>query len=259
MARLPAIFIGHGSPHNLVERNPFTDDLRKFRLELPTPQAIVLISAHWTTKGTLFTADQAPKQIFDFYGFPKRLYDVIYEPPGQPELAITLAQHLGDRRSSVSQDWGIDHAATIPLVHLFPKANVPVVEMSLDMSLPPPAHYQLGKELARFREDGVLFIGSGNLIHTFRELAPSWDAEPFEWAVHHDERQWRAIQENDVEALVHFERDPVSRRAFQTTEHYLPLLYVLGMRSEGDMLRQVHQGFQHGSISHRSVILEDSS
>lgn len=255
MPRMPALFIGHGSPFNLIRDNPFTADLRKLREELEVPSAIVLISAHWASVRPLFTAENNPKQIFDFYGFPQELYDVKYRPPGDPELAKELADQLS-LGSSLSHDWGIDHAATIPLVHLFPHADVPVVEMSLAIGRSPEAHYELGRELSRYRDRGVLFIGSGNLIHTFREMAPGWDAIPFEWAVEHDRRQWRAIEQGDVEALVHYQRDPVSSRAFQTIEHYLPMLYILGMRAEDDEVRSVHEGFQHGSISHRSFIVE---
>jgi 4,5-DOPA dioxygenase extradiol len=257
MSRMPALFIGHGSPFNLIMDSPFTRDLQKLRDQLDKPTAIVLISAHWMTRGTQFTADERPKQIFDFYGFPKKLYDAKYEPNGNPELAKDLAGALSEIDASISYEWGIDHAATIPLIHLFPEAEVPVVEMSLDMSLGPEGHHQLGKKLSNFRNRGVLFIGSGNLIHTFRELEQEWDATPYEWAKDYDARQWKLIEENDQEMLVHFESDPISRRAFQTTEHYLPLLYILGMRMKNDNLRCIHDGFQHGSISHRSFIFED--
>jgi 4,5-DOPA dioxygenase extradiol len=255
---MPVLFIGHGSPFNLVMDNPFTRDLKILRDQLDEPKDIVLISAHWMTNGTRFTADEGPNQIFDFYGFPKKLYNVKYHPQGNPGLAKDLAA-LSDKDSSISYEWGIDHAATIPLVHLFPDAKIPVVEMSLNMSLDPEGHHQLGKRLSNFREKGVLFIGSGNLIHTFRELQQEWDAAPFDWVKDYDAIQWKAIERNDQEALVHFERDPVSRRAFQTTEHYLPLLYILGMRTKNDSLRCIHEGFQHGSISHRSFILEDQT
>ncbi|MBI0583551.1 MAG: dioxygenase, partial [Methanomassiliicoccus sp.] len=183
--------------------------------------------------------------------------DVKYNPPGNPELARELADHLKGSASSISHDWGIDHAATIPLAHLFPDAEVPVVEMSLAIDQPPELHYDLGRELSRFRERGILFIGSGNLIHTFREMAGEWDARPFQWAMDYDQRQWNAIVKNDHEALVHFERDLTSARAFQTVEHYLPMLYILGMRTKGDEVRCVHEGFQHGSISHRSFMVEE--
>jgi 4,5-DOPA dioxygenase extradiol len=254
---MPALFIGHGSPFNLIMDNPFTKDLRMLRDQLDKPKAIVLISAHWMTSGTQFTVDDRPKQIFDFYGFPKRLYDAKYEPRGDPGLAKDLVNALSNTNASVSNEWGIDHAATIPLIHLFPDANVPVVEMSLDMSLSPERHRQLGKTLSDFRDKGILFVGSGNLIHTFRELKQEWDTAPFDWAKDYDAMQWKAIEENSQETLVHFERDPISRRAFQTTEHYLPMIYILGMRRENDNLRCIHEGFQHGSISHRSFIFEE--
>ena len=222
---------------------------------MPVPRAIVCISAHWNTIGTMFTENQDPPQIFDFYGFPEELYEVKYAPPGQPKVAKELAKGLSSFNSQTSMQWGIDHAATIPLVHLYPEANVPVIEMSIDMRLPADQHVRVGEILGRFRDEGILFIASGNLIHDFRELQPRWDSRPLSWAEEYSDHLERSLLDGDIDGLVHYEKHPLSSRAFQTPDHYLPLLPILGMKRKEDELNIIHKGIQYGSISHLSFTI----
>jgi 4,5-DOPA dioxygenase extradiol len=248
-----AYFIGHGSPFNLIQENPFTRDLRRLAKVLRKPRAVVIISAHWLTSGTCLTAPDRPEQIFDFYGFPRELYEVRYPAVGDAGIAKEISRAVPNGILRLSDEWGIDHAAVIPLIHMFPKADVPVVELSVDMHKPAQYHYDLGRALAPLRDEGIMFVGSGNLVHTFRELNWDSDVAAFPWAVEFDGLLKRAILAGDHKALIHYERWTASRRAFQTPDHYLPLLYIIGMQREGEVVTFVHEGFQHGSISHRSL------
>jgi 4,5-DOPA dioxygenase extradiol len=251
-ADLPVFFIGHGSPMNLVATNQFTADLKTLQKELPIPQAIVVISAHFLTRGTMITGSNRPKQIFDFYGFPKELYEIKYEPPGSSAIAKDICASVANFSIQPTPEWGIDHAATIVLQYLFPKADIPVLELSIDLHQSAEYHYRLGQELAKLRGKGILFIGSGNMIHTFQELDWNQDAKPFAWAIKFDEKQKTALVTRNHDALIHFERWKESYRAFQTPDHYFPMLTILGMQQPEESLRWVHEGIQHGSISHRS-------
>ncbi len=252
MAGAKAYFIGHGSPFNLVKSNPFTMDLDALAKTLQRPKAVVVISAHFLTRGSMVTASDHPRQINDFYGFPKELYEVRYPARGDSRIARMLIESVSGNRVLPSDEWGIDHAATIPLMHMFPDADVPVLELSVDLYRPAKYHFDLGRALAPVREKGVMFVGSGNLVHTFRELDWSDNVDPFPWAVKFDGLLKKAIIARDHESLVDYERIPGSNRAFQTPDHYLPMLYILGMQGKDESVRFFHEGFQHGSISHRS-------
>jgi len=251
---MPALFFGHGSPFNLFQENPFTDSLRALGSNLPEPRAIVVISAHWVTQGTQLTLDDNPKMIYDYYGFPPKFYEYVYPAKGNKQNAEEIIDFL-PKIIKPSLEWGIDHAATIVLEHLFPKANFPVIELSLNYWKPPEYHFELGKKLKFLRDIGIMFIGSGNLIHTFREV----DFEnqyglPTPWAEELDMLHKHAISTNDFDSLIHYDRWALSARGFQTNEHYLPMLYILGMKDMKDSLQFVYEGFQHGTISHRSFM-----
>lgn len=252
--RMPVLFFGHGSPFNLFQENPFTNSLRALSSNLPEPRAIVIISAHWVTQGTRLTLDDNPKMVYDYYGFPPKFYEYVYPAKGDRQISEELVEFL-PKVINPSLEWGIDHAATIVLENLFPKAKFPVIELSLDYWKPPDYHFELGKKLKQLREEGIMFIGSGNLIHTFREVDfENQFRAPVSWAEELDTLHKHAILNSDFESLIHYDRWALSARGFQTNEHYLPMLYILGMKDNKDTLEFVYEGFQHGSISHRSFM-----
>ena len=251
---MPTLFFGHGSPFNLFQKNPFTNSLRTLGSSLPEPRAIVLISAHWVTDGTQVTFDDNPKMIYDYYGFPSKFYDYIYPAKGNKEIAGEIIDFLPEVIKS-SLEWGIDHAATIILENLVPKAKIPVIELSIDYMKTPEYHFELGKKLKPFRDKGIMFIGSGNLIHTFREAdLENQYGSTASWAKELDMLQKQAISTNEFDSLIHYEHWSLSARGFQTNEHYLPMLYILGMKDSRDSFEFVYEGFQHGTVSHRSFM-----
>lgn len=251
---MPVLFFGHGSPYNLFQENPFTNSLRQLGSNLPEPEVIVIVSAHWVTQGTQLTIGNNPRMIYDYYGFPPKFYDYIYPAKGSQKFSEKILEFLPEVITA-SSEWGIDHAATIVLENLFPKANIPIIELSLDYWNPPEYHFELGKKLKPLREEGIMFIGSGNLIHTFKEV--DWNNQygaSASWAQELDKVHKQAISNYDFEGLIHYERWPLSARAFQTNEHYLPMLYTLGLKDKRDKLKFVYEGFQHSTISHRSFM-----
>ena len=250
--KMPALFIGHGSPMNIIQDNEFTRDLSKLGKKLPLPKAILVISAHWLSRGTYVTCESTPRQIYDYYGFPKELYEFIYHPAGDSNLANQIANLGSGPQIKCSMEWGIDHAAFMVLGHIYPEANIPTLELSLDYYKPPEYHYQFAQILKPLREKGVLIIGSGNLIHTFRYIDYNQYTEPYSWAIEYDKLQKKNILEHKHQDLIHYEQYPLSLKAFQTNEHYLPMLYILGLQEKDEDIKFIHEGFQHGSISHRS-------
>ena len=257
MARLPAIFIGHGSPYNLFNKNSFTQSLKAVGKDLFSkykPRAIILISAHWLTPGTFLTGDDNPQMVYDYYGFPKQFYEYVYLAKGSLKIAQEIARSFPNLLNTINE-WGIDHAATIVLENLNPKADIPVIELSLDVRHPPQYHFELGEKLANLREKNFLLIGSGNLIHTFREINWDMNAEPFDWVIELDNLQKQALDSHDINILINYEQIHLSKRGFQTNEHYLPMLYIKGMQNEDDQLNYIYEGIQHASISHRSFII----
>lgn len=247
----PALFVGHGSPFNLFEDNEFTKSLRSYQLDRKGIDAIVVISAHWLTKGTYITLNEEPPMIYDYYNFPSKFYQYKYECKGAPEIAKKIMDLLPDVVKGTSE-WGVDHAATIVLENLVPERDIPILEMSLDYTQNPEYHFELGKKLKELRKNKIIFIGSGNLIHTFREVAYKREAAPFEWALQLDKEQKEALDEQDYAKLIHYEKWPLAERGFQSNDHYLPMLYISGMRFEGESLSYIYEGIQHGSVSHRS-------
>jgi 4,5-DOPA dioxygenase extradiol len=255
--QLPALFIGHGSPMNLLADNAFTRDLIKLGPQLPGPEAIVVVSAHWLTTGSFITSGKQPEQIYDFYGFPQVLYKYKYHAPGYPEIAKLASEIAGNDTIAQDDSRGIDHAAWLILKHMYPKQDIPVLELSLDMGKEPQYHFDLGKKLAGLRNNGVLVIGSGNIVHNLSEIDFNEDAEPFPWANEFDQTIKSAIENRDFEILINYKKlGPSARRAFPFNDHYLPMLYVLGMMSESENIKFVHESIQNGSISMRSFIIE---
>jgi len=226
--RQPALFIGHGSPLNAIEDNPFSRAWTELGASLARPQAVLCISAHWQTQGSLVTAMSAPRTIHDFYGFPAELHAVQYPASGCPELAELVRATVGADAVEPDTRWGFDHGAWSVLSRLFPTADVPVVQLSLDVFKTPAEHYALGKALAPLRRKGVLVLGSGNLVHNL-PLA-CWEERAFAWAERFDALVRNSITTRDHTSLVHYDNLPEARLAIPTNEHYLPLLYILALR-----------------------------
>ena len=245
-------FIGHGSPMNIIEHNSYTDMLKKLTKTIETPKAIIVISAHRLTHGTYITSNALPNQIFDFYGFPEELYKYTYKALGAPELAEKIeADNIGVQ---IDDKRGIDHAARAILCHMYPEQNIPVLEMSLDVDKTFEEHFALGQKLAKYRDENILIMGSGNIIHNLGNIVFEEDAKPFDRAVKIDNRFKEQIQTNNIEALLNYPKYlPDHRLAIPTTDHYLPLLYILGMKNPTEKVKTIHESIQNGSISMRSL------
>jgi 4,5-DOPA dioxygenase extradiol len=246
------VFFGHGSPVNAVARNAYTDFLRSYAQSLPPPDAVIVISAHWQTRGSYITGNQNPQQIYDFYGFPDALYRVHYAPPGSKELAeLVSAQVPGVK---VDYERGIDHAGWAVVKHLYPDQNIPLLELSLDIQKNPREHFLLGKELRKQTDGGILFIGSGNIVHNLRDITFDENDPPFSWAVSADRWVQDKLEKHDIPALIDYKNSfPDYKRSIPTDEHYLPLLYILGMQTENGTIRTLYEEIQNGSISMRSI------
>jgi len=252
---MPAFFLGHGNPMNAIQRNAYTEAWSAIGRALPRPRAVLVVSAHWYLPGTWVTAMRAPRTIHDFGGFPRELYAVVYPAPGEPALAREIQQTLAPVAVGLDEEWGLDHGSWSLLVHLFPDASVPVVQLGIDETRTAEFHYELGRRLSALRDDGVLVIGSGNLVHNLHAYA--WGghpAEPFDWAVRFERRVRELLLAGDHRPLVDYEslgRD--AALSIPTPEHYLPLLYVLGLRREGEGVSFPVEGIDGGSVSMLTV------
>lgn len=251
--RMPVLFIGHGSPMNLILKNDFTASLARAALDFPRPEAILVVSAHWLTTGTYVTCDPHPRLIYDFYGFPEKLYRIKYPALGSPEFAREIISRL-PRRSVRCGDWGLDHASWAVLKWMYPSADIPTVEMSIDFSQHFSYHYELARDLALFREQGLLIIGSGNIVHNLRVMNPDIDAPPFDWAIEFDNIvKKNLIQHRHDELMNYSNYGRISTLAIPTTDHYLPLIYCIGLQEADEPIAFLHEGIQHGSVSMRCV------
>ena len=255
---MPVLFLGHGSPMNALAENSFTKTLNSLGKSLPEPKAILCISAHWQTEGTFVTSTDNPKQIYDFYGFPRELNELKYPAKGSQVAAIKV--HSLFENVSVGFDngqWGIDHGAWSVLIHLYPQANIPVLQLSMDLKLSPQEHYELAKELIKLREEGFLVVGSGNIVHNLWKIGWADDAPAHPWATGFDE--WfkeKLLSEDDKALVADFKTAPGGQESVPTLEHYLPALYVLAARKPDDKLSFIFEGIQNSSISMRSFILD---
>ena len=244
----PALFIGHGSPMYAITENPYTAAWAALAKRFPKPKAVLCVSAHWETEGIRVTTSAQPRTIHDFYNFPRELYQLTYPAPGAPELAERIADVLSARAES---EWGLDHGAWSVLRVLFPNADVPVIQLSLDKRESPAGHYAIGKRLAGLRDEGVLVLGSGNIVHTLRLHRGA--VAPYDWAIKFDGRVKQKIAENDHGALTDY--DSLSEEAalaVPTPEHYLPLLYMLAVCRAGEKPEFLTEDVT-GAISMRSV------
>lgn len=256
--KMPAIFIGHGSPMNALENNDFTKHLEILGETLPVPKKILMISAHWMTKGVELQASPNPRMIYDFYGFPEALYRVNYPAPGDAALASKIKTDLSIYQAELDHEWGFDHGNWSVLHHMYPKANVPIVQLSLNQNfMNLRDHLTLAKQLNKLRSEGVLIIGSGNIVHNLRQISRSETAPVMEWAHEFDELIKKSILENNLEQLL--AEDPSKhsqwKMAHPSIEHYLPLLYVLGAADPNEKILFPYEAFELGSLSMRSVLV----
>lgn len=255
--RMPVLFVGHGNPMNAIEDNAWSRGFRDLAAALPAPKAILAVSAHWYTAGTFTTANERPETIHDFGGFPDALFRVQYPAPGHPELANRVVALVGEHRAALRDDWGLDHGTWSVLVHLRPAADVPVVQLSIDGRLPPAEHLAIGRALAPLRDEGVLVLGSGNVVHNLRHAIGAQHrgetATP-DWAAKFDSGLARALERHDEDQLVRALGTDAGRLAHPTPEHYLPLLYAAGASGPEDRVRFPVEGFDWTSLSMRSVI-----
>ncbi|MRS01884.1 4,5-DOPA dioxygenase extradiol [bacterium] len=256
-AKMPVLFLGHGSPMNAIEENEFVEGFRNIGKSIPKPEAILCVSAHWETRGTFVTAMDKPETIHDFGGFPKALYEVQYPAPGSPELADEIKSLITVHKVESDYKWGLDHGAWSVIKHLYPEADVPVIQLSLDYYQGPRYHYDLMSELTSLRKKGVLIIGSGNMVHNLRLVA--WDKFnadnfAFDWALEASEKMKKSILDGDHEELINYRSHG---RAFDlaipTPEHFLPLLYALALKEEKDEVLLFNDKAIAGSITMTSV------
>lgn len=253
-ARMPVLFIGHGNPMNAIERNEFHQCWEALAHRLPKPQAILCISAHWETQGIYVTAAERPATIHDFYGFPETLFAVQYPAPGAPHLARRTVELLSEEGAALDPERGLDHGAWSVLTAMYPDADIPVVQLSIDTREPGTVHYGIGQKLAPLRHEGVLIIASGNIVHNLRAFNFR-DPAVLDWALQCDEDIKQRIVARDHEALMLFDSlGPNASLAIPTPEHFLPLLYVLGLRDTGESLRFFNSTVI-SSISMTSVII----
>ncbi|HRF39588.1 MAG: 4,5-DOPA dioxygenase extradiol [Saprospiraceae bacterium] len=254
---MPVLFLGHGSPMNAIETNEFSQNWRKIGESIPRPKAILCVSAHWETRGTWVTAMQQPRTIHDFGGFPQALYDVQYPAPGSPEMALETQKTITSTQVGMDQQWGLDHGCWSVVKHLYPNADVPVFQLSLDRFQTPQYHYELGRELAALRRKGVLIVGSGNMVHNLRMVA--WDKlhlpeYGYDWAIEANESMKKLIATGDHEALTAFRnRGKAFDLAIPTPDHYLPLLYVLAGKQGDEPVRIFNDRVIGGSLNMTSV------
>lgn len=252
---MPAVFIGHGNPMNTLRNNVYTRGWAAIGKEGPRPNAILSVSAHWYISGTSVTAMPAPRTIHDFGGFPPELYRIDYPAPGDPALAARVRDLLSPISVKPDEGWGLDHGTWTVLRHMFPLADIPVVQLSIDELQPAEYHYEVGKRLARLRDEGVLIVGSGNLVHNLQAYA--WDrheVEPFGWGVRFEEKARKHLLAGNDDALIAYETlGSDAALSIPTPDHYLPLLYVIALRREGDLIRFPVEGVEGGSMSMLAV------
>ena len=252
---MPAIFFGHGNPMNAVRNNSYTKSWAAIGKKIPLPKAILCISAHWYVPDVAVTAMPHPKTIHDFGGFPQKLYKIKYPAPGDINLAKRVQALLAPISVGLDSHWGLDHGTWCVLRRVFPKANIPVVQLSIDERQPPKFHYELGKKLAPLREEGVLIIGSGNLVHNLHAYA--WgehNVKQYDWAVRFEEKVRKLILAGKDRQLINYEKlDAEALLSVPTPDHYLPLLYIMALRKKNDKISFPVKGFDRGSISMLSV------
>jgi 4,5-DOPA dioxygenase extradiol len=254
---MPVLFVGHGSPMNGIEDNAFSRRWKGMAASIPTPKAVLVISAHWLSRGTRITAMDFPETIHDFGGFPQELFDVQYKAPGSPELAKETASLIQSAAVELDHDWGLDHGTWTIVRHMYPEANIPVLQLSIDATKESQYHFDLAKELYVLRKKGVLIIGSGNMVHNLRMVA--WDklnadAYGYDWALELNDTFKQLIADGNFKPLINYESlGTAAKLAIPTPEHYLPLLYSLGLKGDKDSISFFNDKAVGGSLTMTSV------
>lgn len=253
--KMPVLFIGHGNPMNGIEDNSFSHGWQKLGEALPRPKAVLCVSAHWLTEDTYVNTSPRPDTIHDFWGFPRELYEVLYKCPGTPGFAQQAQSLVTAASVTLTEDWGIDHGTWVPMRRLFPEADIPTFQLSIDMTQPDSFHYQVGRELAPLREQGVLIVASGNIVHNLGAARFDEGAPPYDWAGEFDRLSEKLISAGEDAALIDYRSmGKAAALSIPTPDHYWPLLYVLGARSAGDEVSYPVGGIAHGSVSMRTVL-----
>lgn len=254
---MPVLFIGHGSPMNAIEQNKFNSVWKDLAKNLPTPQAIMVVSAHWETVGTKVTAMTHPTTIHDFGGFPKELHEAQYPAPGSPEMAKATSELLSKWEVHEDHAWGLDHGTWSILMPMYPAANIPVYQMSLDVRKKPEEQFALAQDLYELRKRGVLIIGSGNIVHNLRMM--KWEDIGFDWAENFNASVKSIItKSDDYNSLIHYTTIENSKFAIPTPEHYLPLLYALGLKTKADTVSFFNDRTTNGSISMTGLLIQSA-
>lgn len=257
MKSMPAIFVGHGNPMNALGSNRWNLGWRALGSALPRPRAILAVSAHWYLPATMVTSMAYPRTIHDFGGFPQELFQISYPAPGDSALAAKVKDLLAPVPVALDEDWGLDHGAWSVLCHLFPDAEIPVVQLAIDRTQSPSFHYEIGKLLAPLRDEGVLVLGSGNIVHNLRTY--NWnhpDMTPFDWASRFEAKVRGLLRAgNDVQLVDYHDMGPDAELSVPTPDHYLPLLYLLGLRRKGEEISFPVEGFDGGSMSMLSIMI----
>lgn len=258
--KMHVLFLGHGSPMNAIEENEFVQGFRLIGQQLPRPNAILCVSAHWETSGTHVTAMKAPRTIHDFGGFPRQLFDVQYPAAGSPELAKDLHDNIKNDLIALDDKWGLDHGCWSVVKHLYPKADIPVVQMSLDYHKTPAQHYALAKQLSELREKGVLIIGSGNMVHNLSKVAWSKLNDSgfgYDWAIEASDKMKTFILDDNHKALIDYQsQGNAFKMSIPTPDHYLPLLYTLALKRNDDQVSLFNDKAVGGSLTMTSVRIE---
>ena len=251
---MPSLFLGHGSPMNAIEENEFSKGWREIGQNLPKPKAILVVSAHWETAGTLVTAMDKPRTIHDFGGFPQTLFDVQYPAPGHPYLAEKVKQSLKKTETELDNAWGLDHGAWSVVKHLYPNADIPVLQLSLDYRKDAQWHFELAKELSVLRTRGILIVGSGNMVHNLGLINWKSGNQGYEWAENANTQMKSMIDQEKWDLLFQYSKQGADwQKAIPTPEHYLPLLYTLGLKSENESISYFNDKRVYGSISMTSL------
>lgn len=258
--KMPVLFLGHGNPMNAVEENIFVKEFRRMGKIIPKPAAILCISAHWETNGTFVTAMEKPRTIYDFYGFPRELYEVNYPASGSPILADETKKIFHNREIGLDFNWGLDHGTWTVVKHLYPNADVPIIQMSLDYNISPDDHYEIGRQLLSLRRKGVLIIGSGNIVHNLQLIA--WDKMnednfSFDWAAEANDKIKNLIVNDDHQSLKKYSSlGKALQLAIPTPEHFLPLLYILSLKEENESVEFFNDSSVGGSVSMTSLKID---
>ena len=256
MTKMPVIFVGHGSPMNAIEDNEYSRTWRSLANMIPRPELIISISAHWYTKGTKLMNEEQPRTIYDMYGFPKELYEIVYDSPGSPKMA-KVAKDLISKETEYDNSWGIDHGTWSVLVHMYPDRDIPVFQISIDAQAPAETHYKIGKELKSLREKGVLIFGTGNIVHNLRLVDWHKGSKGFDWAYEFDEYIYENIIEKNYGNILRYdELGDVAKLAVPTPDHFYPLLYTLGAVDGEDKVSTFNKSCELGSLTMTSYIWE---